>query len=166
MKKYEIFKNGLISPYELLILYVVEEKKEIPLQELLNLFPNINIKNILKNLESKNMLKIDYENNLIINFNKSTVEVDVVENLTVDKLDQIRQILNREIKNYELEILKKWFEKHTYLEIKDAIQIASLKNIDNFNYINKILENSSNINSEKEEEKHKFKINRKFDFFK
>lgn len=162
MNKLQLFNDKLITKDELLIIYIISEAKTIDLSKLLALEIN-NAKLLIDSLYQKAYIDIDFNNNLIMLNLEKKVNVKQQEVLNVQSLDEVRVLLNREIKNYELELLQQWIKQYSIKQIKESVYKAMLKNIDNFKYIEKILQNSENEinNSQNKAENY----SRKFDFF-
>lgn len=99
------------------------------------------------------------ESNLgMTNTQTSQVETEV---LTSDKLDRISFLLNRRINNMELEKLKEWLNLgYTIPQIEVAIQKSTINQVDNFNYIEKVL-----LNSTERKEAKVSKIQRNIDLY-
>ncbi|MFV0287862.1 MAG: DnaD domain protein [Mycoplasmatales bacterium] len=162
MNKLQLFNDKLITKDELLIIYIISEAKTIDLSKLLALEIN-NAKLLIDSLYQKAYIDIDFNNNLIMLNLEKKVNVKQQEVLNVQSLDEVRVLLNREIKNYELELLQQWIKQYSIKQIKESVYKAMLKNIDNFKYIEKILQNSENeINSSQNKAEN---YSRKFDFF-
>ncbi len=80
-------------------------------------------------------------------FNTTTTSKTI--KLTAEVIDRIGFLLNRQVKPFELELLREWVDKgHNVDQIEIAIQKAMIKNIDNFNYIQTVLENATEIREE------------------
>lgn len=92
------------------------------------------------------------------NTQTSQVETEI---LTSDKLDRISFLLNRRINNMELEKLKEWLNLgYTIAQIEVAIQKSTINQVDNFNYIEKVL-----LNSTERKEAKVSKIQRNIDLY-
>lgn len=152
MLDYDKLISGEIDKDEFLIINIINQSQQIELTKILQIIKNNDkTKRILNKLEKEKKIKIEYENNLI-KTNKikqnNKIEQPIV---TVEQIDQIKVIINREIKPYELEKILEWRKNYSIKTITDAIYKAATKNIDNFNYIEKIIinnqEESNNNNS-------------------
>ncbi len=160
MDKIKLYKNSKISKEQLLLFYIINDYKPIGINELLKNFSDLVSLENLKKLEELNLISIDYNQNLI--------DLKREEKLSSSDIDKIRVVLNREIKTYELEKIKKWFLTYSIKEIEEAIYQTVLKGIDNFNYIEKVLfndEKTNNINGQKISNKRGQKVIKKFDLF-
>ncbi len=153
-----LLKDNIISKEEALLLYIIYENDKVNIQVLSQIYlePNI-LKKELMNLLEKKYIDIDWNTNIV-----SKAQDKPVEELTVSDVDRVRVIINREIALHELEQLKKWQRKHSIDEIVEAVYKAVVKNIDNFNYIEKILENDQTSGNKKTEQS---KVRKNFDFF-
>ncbi|MFV0288090.1 MAG: DnaD domain protein, partial [Mycoplasmatales bacterium] len=142
--------------------YIIAEANTIDITKLLTLEID-NVKLLIDSLYQKTYINIDFNNNLITLNLEKKVDAKQQEGLNVQNVDELRILLNREIKNYELELLQQWINHYSIKQIKEAIYKAMLKNIDNFKYIEKILQNNENeINNPPNKVKN---YSRKFDFF-
>lgn len=82
-------------------------------------------------------------------------------NADVVLLDKVSLLLNRQIKQAELDYLNQWLKSgYTDIEIQVAIQKSILNNVDNFKYVNTVLQNTSKQSSGKNVD-----INRNFDIY-
>ncbi len=159
MDKIKLYKSNKINKEHLLLFYIINDYKPISINDLLENFGDLVSLDYLKKLEELNLINIDYNQNI--------VDLKKEESLTSSDIDKIRVILNREIKTFELEKIKKWFLTYSIKEIEDAIYQTVLKGIDNFNYIEKVLfsDEKNNINEEKVINKSGQKVIKKFDLF-
>lgn len=162
-KYFGFLKNNAIDKDEILFLVLLENKKKIEVQTIFDKYPYLQItQENLKKLEELKLITINYQHNLIslpVSDNGSSN----LEKITVEFIDEIRTIINREIKPYELEKLKS-FLQYGKKAIIDAFLKAKLKDIDNFTYVEKILQNNFK-NKEEKQKKNKPVIERNFDFF-
>lgn len=159
MDKFKLFKESKIEKDEMLILYIIFEQNEVSLEQLLSL-NIINMKEKINSLMLKGYIEVDFKNNTLKPLKNS---VNLEEKLTIENIDELRIMLNREIKNYELEKLKEWVKEYSFEKIKEATYKSMIKNIDNFNYIEKVLYNNDTKGNQ---EHSNLKNNsRKFDFF-
>lgn len=171
MEKIKLYDKKIINKDQIILLVLIEEKKKIndviKYQNLINDF-----KKNLEDLERKEIIIIESKTQIIkinhISQDDKKETSNTNKELTVKELDSLRVILNREIKNYELTILQKWILKYTFEEIKEAVYLSGLKNIDNFNYVEKILVSNNLVKDKNNIETNNIqasKVERKFDFF-
>lgn len=159
MEKISLYKKGIITQKQLFILYIVEELKSVKIEELLISFNELFSMEDLEKLEKLEIVNVDYSKNMIELKQKS---------LSVKDVDKIRVILNRELKNYELEQVKNWYKDYSIKEIEEAVYQTVLKGIDNFNYIEKVLFNKAENQDNKQEKGNlngNSKVIKKFDLF-
>lgn len=162
----DLYIENIVSDEEYIVMTILIIKNINKLEKLMEKIPeHLQIKKILHSLKEKKIIEIDYLTNEILfiqNKNEKTIESkEVIENkevenvieeiesskgkeikfLTVKNVDEIKILFNREIAPYELEKIKEWNNKYNFELIKNSIYKASLKNILNLNYIEKIIEN-------------------------
>lgn len=167
----ELWRKKIIDKEEFVVLNILVVEKYRSLIPLIQIGEELNIKNLktlLNELQKKKILTVRDNQILLLPVDALLKERDNIQVkssiLTVANIDEIRIILNREITNSELRMLRTWIEtgQYSFEEIKDAIYRVSLKGIDNFTYIGKVLENSE----VKKMETFDSKVDREFDFFK
>ncbi len=153
-----LYKSKKINKSQLLLFYIIKENNPVSINDLIGEFKDLVSLENLSLLESVGLINIDYQKNLI-NLNE--------KKLNSSDIDKIRVVLNREIKTYELEKIKQWFEKYSIEEIQEAVYQTVLKGIDNFNYIEKVLFNDEkkNFNDDKRANLSGQKVIKKFDLF-
>ncbi len=153
-----LYKSKKINKSQLLLFYIIKENNPVSINDLIGEFKDLFSLENLSLLESVGLINIDYQKNLI-NLNE--------KKLNSSDIDKIRVVLNREIKTYELEKIKQWFEKYSIEEIQEAVYQTVLKGIDNFNYIEKVLFNDEkkNFNDDKKANLSGQKVIKKFDLF-
>ena len=102
---------------------------------------------LLQSLVSKNLIDIYEEDGMIIidvlklfeNIGNSYSNAEI---LTIDAMDRISFLINRQLKSYELELIRKWLEEGYLVEnIEIAIQKSVINGVDNFSYVEKVLKN-------------------------
>lgn len=72
--------------------------------------------------------------------------ISTTSGLSAVVLDRISFLLNRSVKPYELEAVKKWISAgHTLDNIETAIQKSIVNGVDNFNYVEKVLNDIENL---------------------
>lgn len=155
----KMYLENKISNDEYILLTFLNTSSKI--DEVYNFLKNkFDVKLVLKSLVKKKIITIDIEKNIIEKNIKLKVQDKNKEKnlLTAKEVDEIRVLINREITVYELEKLREWIEKYSYNIILDAFYKALRKDIDNFNYIEKILINNTVNNT-------KSKINRNFELY-
>ncbi len=101
----------------------------------------------ISNLLQKNIFKQEQiGTDLVFDINSLYEKIysadNIQENLTIPNLgEEIRKIFNRNLKNEEIQLMEKWLLKqYSKKDILTACQTAKINNIDNFEYIDKILE--------------------------
>ncbi len=158
MDSLDLYKSKKINKSQLLLFYIIKENNPVSINDLIGEFKDLVSLENLSLLESVGLINIDYQKNLI-NLNE--------KKLNSSDIDKIRVVLNREIKTYELEKIKQWFEKYSIEEIQEAVYQTVLKGIDNFNYIEKVLFNDENKNfsDDKKSNLSGQKVIKKFDLF-
>lgn len=132
------------SKVALLYLFSVSDK-EIELFDFINQF---GVKNdVIKELTKVGLIKITQASNkFYIDLNPFFESKDRCAD--VQLLDKVSLLLNRQIKPLELDFLNKWIcDGFSDEEIQIAVQRSILNNVDNFNYINTVLQNSSKQSS-------------------
>ncbi len=153
-----LLKDNIVSKEEALLLYIIYENEQVNIKVLSQISPEPNIlKKDLMHLLERKYIDIDWNANIV---NKPYKKPH--DELTVSDVDRVRVIINREIALHELEQLKKWQKKYSIDKIVNAFYKAAVKNIDNFNYIEKVLENDPAPNNKKSEQN---KVRKNFDFF-
>ena len=161
MKKYQTISIPLIflENYDLLNL---TDHQFILLLKLMNTkdeLININLL-IEKNILSRNDIGELISNNVIniksideemyidmLDFYNRLSSLFKEDNNVLDSLflDKIQYIINRKLQTFEIQQLNMWLNDGFIKEnIENAIQISLAKNIDNFNYIEKILYDKKN----------------------
>lgn len=206
----DLYIENIVNDEEYIVITILIIKNINKLEKLMEKIPeHLQIKKILHSLKEKKIIEIDYLTNEILfiqNKNEKTIESsEVIDNkevktaiekiesskgeetnfLTVKNVDEIKILFNREIAPYELEKIKEWNNKYDFELIKNSMYKASLKNILNLNYIEKIIENDcrkkekkyeniigKNIiiderkqNDSNEKIESKSKVKRNYDFF-
>lgn len=174
-----LYKNKQVTYEEMVLLYIIYDNSEVQIENLYNtLNIKMDVKKTIKDLYNKNYVNIDWEKSKVMVSKRRILEenkekeINIGQHLydqkiakkevTVEHIDKIRVILNREIKPHELMQLQKWYEQYEMEEIIDAIYKSCLKDIDNFNYIEKVLFNEP---QEKKEPTKIKKVQKNFDFF-
>ncbi len=127
-------------------LIVFLETEKIKKQNIQNLLDKEIIS--LKNQENNVYIDLDTCSNKLSNQNKNN-------NILNEKdISRINFILNRELKQYEIDKILFWIEAgYQFKEIEEAIYKSLIKNIDNFSYIEAILFNKADDKNNKVEKK-------------
>lgn len=150
-----------------LIQLITVDNFEINLQQFLNDF-GISTKEKILNLKEKNLLEIDVidqiptvnlqklydkllvlkNNNLSESFEETFVDKSN-EHLTRSFIDELQILIERQLTNYELGTINSWLKSgHNHDQIKNAFIKSLSLGVDNFKYIEKVLQNNQNLNSE------------------
>jgi DnaD/phage-associated family protein len=127
---------------------------------------------MMGNLKAKGLVKINENNEgiyidvtpmyeiLYNNDNQIDVE-NSTDKLSADVLDRISFLLNRQVKSFELDKIREWIKMgHKVEEIEVAIQKSVINNVDNFNYIDTVLQNGHSKNNEND-----VKVERNIEFY-
>ena len=161
MKKYQTVNIPLIflENYDLLNLsdhhFILMLKLMYLNEELININllieKNILSRNDIGELISNNIISIksiDEEMYIdMLDFYNKISSLFKEENNILDSLflDKIQYIINRKLQTFEIQQLNMWLnDGFIKSDIENAIQISLAKNIDNFNYIEKILYDKKN----------------------
>jgi DNA replication protein len=124
---------------------------------------NLKAKDFIKIKENKEGIYIDttpiYEH--LYNENIQQVPVVPTDGLSADVLDRISFLLNRQVKSFELDKIREWINTgHKIEDIEIAIQKSVINNVDNFNYIDTVLQNGQTKNHEND-----VKVERNIEFY-
>ena len=102
---------------------------------------------LLQGLVEKNMLDIYEEEgeffiDIVKIFESVSNTTPTSDILTIDAMDRISFLLNRQLKPFELESIRKWLDEGYLVEnVEIAIQKSVINGVDNFNYVEKVLKN-------------------------
>lgn len=164
MKEYQLFRQVAIpkvlidndfnlSDGQLLTMIRLfgQEQEFINLSNFLKQF-KINRADIAQLKEMKLIDVFDKNDEIVIAINpfySYQKNTDQGEILDVKRIDRIVFLLNRQLKTYELEMIKEWLSiGYTLSEIELAIQKSTINNVDNFKYIDTVLRNEKDKDQE------------------
>lgn len=124
---------------------------------------NLKAKGLIKINENQDGIYIDITSMYEKLYQEQVQEsfTSVQDSLSADVLDRISFLLNRQVKSFELDKIREWIKLgHKIEDIEVAIQKSVINNVDNFNYIDTVLQNGAQRNREND-----VKVERNIEFY-
>ncbi len=153
-------KLGLSADEVLTIIKI--EINEDPVNDLNQFLSNQQISiQTVKNLQTKGILTVSQsENGISFEVKEVKSDTKVSSQLNRQSIDRISFLLNRKLQMHELEKINKWLTlDYTINQIETAISKSMINDVDNINYIEKVLFNGEG------KQQQNLNIERNFDLY-